>query len=66
MAKKKLYSVEFQDWVEAQLSPEMVRVMHKNGWNVFGVYELVKAGLSLERRGKFIADKIRKPEVGNG
>ena len=52
MVSKKIYSFEIYDWVQERLPPEIRQVLHDTGWNSFGIYELIKAGLSLERRDK--------------
>jgi hypothetical protein len=52
MAKEKIYSFKLHDWAMAQLPFEIAQAMRKNAWNVFGIYEMVKEGLSLEKRKK--------------
>ena len=52
MGKKQIYSFELLDWVKNQLPDEIVKAIRDTGWNVFGIYELVKEGLSLEKREK--------------
>ena len=36
--------------IEAQMPPEVVAVLSSHGWNVLGVYDLVRRELAAERR----------------
>ena len=50
MRKTQIYSFELYDWVKERLPKKIIQAMHKTGWNSFGIYELVKEGISLERK----------------
>ncbi len=58
---KKIYSYELAKWVESQVPSEIIRAMLNDGWNVFGIYELVKEGLSLERKGNLTSKCSGRP-----
>lgn len=49
--RKKLYSMQLTRWVDSQIPGEIIRSMINNGWNAFGIYELVKQGIRLEQKG---------------
>jgi len=50
MFKKQIYSWKLKSWIDSQIPEEIKLAMVSNGWNSFGIYELVKRGLSLERK----------------
>uniref|UniRef100_A0A6M3KFH9 Uncharacterized protein n=1 Tax=viral metagenome TaxID=1070528 RepID=A0A6M3KFH9_9ZZZZ len=52
MKKRKRYSWELNDWVIEQLPKQLRESFFHTGWNVFGIYELVKEGLALEKANK--------------
>ena len=50
--KKKIYSWKVSDYIVDRLPIEIIRAMNETGWNVFGIYELVKESLKLEKENK--------------
>ncbi len=50
--KKKIYSWDLDGWVKSQLPQAIKDAMNRTGWNTFGIYEMVKEGLALERKGR--------------
>lgn len=50
MGKK--YSHDLNDWVVDQIPRKVRHAMHEIGWNVWGIYEVCREGISLEKRGK--------------
>jgi len=49
---KNQYSREAHEKVVNQLPIQITRAMHSCGWNVFGIYELVRDELKKERKGR--------------
>ena len=47
--KQPIYSGTAFDAVQKELPDALKEAMNKSGWNVFGVYELVKTVLAKER-----------------
>jgi len=62
MRKKYIYSFELTHWVESYIPTEIIQAMLNHGWNVFGIYELVKEGFSLERKGNLTSRSSRAAE----
>lgn len=46
------YSWDLNDWVIEQIPKPINEAMSKVGWNALGVYEVVKEGIALEKKGK--------------
>lgn len=46
---KTVYNYRSQEAIDAQLPMDVKEAMHLNGWNAFGVYELVKEELRKEK-----------------
>ncbi|KKL78707.1 hypothetical protein LCGC14_2022170 [marine sediment metagenome] len=47
----KTYSWDLNDWVMGQIPSHTRQALFQEGWNVFGIYELVKEGIALEKKG---------------
>ncbi len=56
---KKIYSNELIRLVDREVPHEIIRTMRNNGWNAFRIYELVKEGLSLERKRNLTSRRSR-------
>jgi len=63
--RKKMYSHELTRWVESQVPGEIIRSMLNNGWNTFGIYELVKEGIEFERKGN-LSEPSSRPAKASG
>lgn len=48
--KSKVYSYELARDINLLLPKEIVDVLNKNGWNAFGIYELVKQKIKEENK----------------
>lgn len=57
------YSYEVSDKVEARIPKEILEVLHKNGWNSLGIYEIVKEELAKEK--KKLAKEKKNVGLGN-
>lgn len=47
-----IYSWALSDVIETQIPKPVLDALKQNGWNVFGIYELVKDAIAEERREK--------------
>ena len=63
MSKNQIYSFELYDWVKEQLPKEIIQAMHDTGWNPFGIYELVKEGLSLKPKRNLTSRRSRAADA---
>jgi hypothetical protein len=54
---RKIYSYSLAALVESQIPAPIREAMNKLGWNAFGIYELVRDEIRIEKR--------RLKEVGN-
>lgn len=50
MSKKRIYSFKLTDWIKERLPKKIIQAMHETGWNAFGIYELVKEGILLDKK----------------
>lgn len=50
MAKK--YSLDADDYVRRALPEEILAAFYDSGWNAWGIYELCKEALSLDKKHK--------------
>ena len=57
MKRPKRYSYALTAWLMNRVPADISRSLTRNGWNVFGVYELVKEGIALEKKGKLSKGK---------
>lgn len=48
--KKNIYSWNLSDWINERLPNEIKEAMKNTGLNSFGIYELVKEGIAIERK----------------
>jgi len=62
MGKKAKYSWKLNDWVVGKIPQQIRAAMSQNGWNAFGVYEVVKEGIAWERK-KQERMKAKKEEI---
>lgn len=60
MKKKKIYSWDLLYWIDDNLPDEIKEAMNKVGWNALGVYELVKEGIVLEKKGNISNNPTRR------
>ncbi len=44
-----MYSYEVEKLILSKIPPSIVEVMTKEGWNVFGIYEVVKESLKQDK-----------------
>lgn len=50
MSSRCNYSHELTRRIEAKIPSEILEEMKKHGWNVYGIYELVKEELNAEAK----------------
>ena len=62
MAKNR-YSWDLSDWVMGQIPSHIRQAILYKGWNVFGIHELVKEGIALEKKGKLSPELIRQRKL---
>jgi len=60
MKKKKIHSWDLLYWIDDNLPDEIKEAMNKVGWNALGVYELVKEGIVLEKKGNISNNPTRR------
>lgn len=64
MKKKKIYSREVEKEIERQIPSLLIEAMDHKGWNVFGIYELVKEELAKEKKRKILYRRYNYPWSG--